>query len=75
MHINRDVIKMVNKVAHRLANKDYALHRDALITECKKMLTAGKSRIEVTAYLEEVEAGGNQISGGTFVLDRSAPLF
>jgi hypothetical protein len=65
MHWMRDRFEECHEVlpSDMLANKDYALHRDALITECKRMLTAGKSRIEVAAYLEEVEAWGSQISG------------
>jgi hypothetical protein len=58
MEINRDIMKKVNKVAHQLAQKEYAKHRDVLVTKCKTMLTDGKSRIDIDAYLTEIEAGG-----------------
>lgn len=56
MELNRDIMKRVNKVAHQLAQKQYAARRDALVAECKAMLAKGKTRTDIDAYLTEVGA-------------------
>lgn len=45
MKLNRDIMKNINKVAHFLAQKQYADHRDALAAECKAMLAGGRTKM------------------------------
>lgn len=56
MELNRDIMKSINKVAHLLAQKQYAKHRDFLTAECKAMLVKGKTRTDINAYLIDVGA-------------------
>lgn len=57
----RDIMKRVNKVAHLLAQKQYADRRDALVAACKEMLTIGKTRSDIDIYLADVGAGKNNV--------------
>jgi hypothetical protein len=61
MELNRDIMKRVNKMAHLLAQKQYAEHRDFLAAECKAMLAEGKTKTDIDAYLADVGAVRNDI--------------
>ncbi len=48
-------------MAHLLAQKQYAEHRDFLAAECKAMLAEGKTKTDIDAYLADVGAVRNDI--------------
>lgn len=58
MAFDRDLLSDINRTAHMLAQQQYAAYRSALLVECRKMMSARKSRGEIAAYLANVVARG-----------------